>query len=194
MAFPLRLRLHYKATRAAGVMREKKITTGVENEYHWMVSNEEIHNLDKIITEYHSGYFLFLATFDSGPLTPNPEEIALGWKVEGEIMISPPLSSSMVIPHEQYDEWYLSECDLKFPEDLERFVNYGGFRLHEESGESEKSNSTWERNRSDDMGPIQEKFWKQLKQVNPVTFVAIGDNDIVVSKNKELVRYVVSIA
>ncbi len=178
----------------AGVMRKKEMKTGVENEYHWLVSNEEIPSLDKIIIQYHSGYTFYLATFDSGPLTPSPEELALGWKVDGEIMVSPPLSNSVIIPHEQYDEWYLSEGILKFPEDLERFVNYGGFRLHEENETSKMANSTWERSRGDDMRPLQDKFWKQLKQIDPVTFVAVGDNDIVVSKNEELIKYVMSIA
>ncbi len=175
-------------------MRKKKIKTGAESEFYWMVSKEEIRNLDEIITEYHKGYFLYLATFDSGPLTPSPEEIASGWKVDGEIMISPPLSNIVAIPHEQYDEWYLSEGTLKFPVDLERFVNYCGFRLHEESETSEMSNSTWEKIEGDHMLPLQEKFWRQLKQLDPVTFVAVGDNDIVVSKNEELIKYVVSIA
>jgi len=173
---------------------QKHMKTGVKNRYHWLVSHEEIIDIDQIVIEYHSKYTLYLATFDSGPLLPNTEEIAQGWQVEGEIMVSPPLSSTVVIPYEQYDEWYLSKNKLKFPTNLERYVNYCGFSLCSDNVENETSNPTMEKQASNSMQPLQDEFWKQLLQISPHTFIAIGDNDILVSRDEALIKHVATIA
>ncbi len=167
---------------------------GRHGEFYWLVSNEEIRDIDKIIIEYRTGHTLYLATFDSGPLLPNQEELEQGWKVVGEIMVSPPLSDTVTIPYEQYDEWYISKDELTFPRDLERYVNYGGFRLYVENNDSRNIEPTWERNNGDHMRPHQEAFWKQLLLINPETFVAIGDNEIVVSKDEQLINHIAAIA
>jgi len=90
-------------------------------------------------------------------------------------MFSPPLSAEVTIPYEQYDEWYLSKEKLNFPVGFDRFVNYGGFNVAPDS-EFEPD--------------IQDKFWKQLVIINPETYIAIGDNDIVISKNETLIKYI----
>ena len=93
-----------------GVMHNKShIETGRYKNYFWLTCHTEIANIDKLIIEYHKGYTLYLTTFDSGPLIPTQEELDQGWEINNEIMISPPLSSKTFIPHEQYDEWYLSK-------------------------------------------------------------------------------------
>ena len=74
-----------------------------------------------------------------------------------------------------FSEWYLSNDKLLFPKNIERFVNYSGFNLSPEFKDNLE---------------IQTKFWKQLININPTTFVAIGDNDIVVSKNEKLIGYI----
>lgn len=173
---------------------KQHMKTGKHENYYWLTSHEEIRHIDKVIIEYCSGYTLYLATFDSGPLLPTQEELAQGWKVNGEIMVSPPLSDNVTIPHEQYDEWYLSEYGLIFPTNLERYVNYGGFRLHTVNDDSEITEPTWERGRGDHMKPHQDAFWTQLLLINPEIFVAIGDNDIVVSKYEKLIKHIASIA
>ena len=118
---------------------------------------------------------MYLATFDSGPLVPSEEELNQGWSTDGAIMFSPPLGNEVGIPYEQYDEWYLSKTKLSFPNGFDRFVNYSGFNLSPES----------------EFNPeILELFWKQLVNINPDTYVAIGDNDIVVSKNETLIEYI----
>ena len=155
---------------------------GEKNNYYWLVTNLEIVNLDKLIIEFHNKYILHLATFDSGSLTPNDEEMSQGWSSDGEIMFSPPLIDSVVIPYDQYDEWYLSKSSLNFPEKFDRFVNYNGFTLVEK----ETADSTWETR----MKSLQNKFWEQLLLINPETLVLSGDNSIIVSKNKKLIEYI----
>lgn len=102
--------------------------TGESHNYYWLVSSNEIFDIDKLIIEYHDGYILHLATFDSGPLSPNEEELKQGWSTDGEIMLSPPLSNKVIIPYDQYDEWYLSKSKLSFPENLDRIKGDGGIK------------------------------------------------------------------
>lgn len=148
---------------------------GELHNYYWLVSRSEISNIDKLIIKYHGGYILHLATFDSGPLKPSEQELNQGWSTNGEIMFSPPLSDKVTIPYEQYDEWYLSKVKLSFPNGFDRFVNYGGLNLSPTS----------------DFNPaILDQFWTHLVDINPETYVAIGDNDIVVSKNESLINYI----
>ncbi len=168
--------------------------TGRYGEFYWLVSNEKIRDIDKIIIEYRTGYTLYLATFDSGLLLPTQEELDQGWKVDSEIMISPPLSGIVTIPYEQYDEWYISRGALTFPQELERYVNCGGFRLFAVNDDTKISESMWERNICDHMRPHQDAFRKQLLLINPETFVAIGDNEIVVSKDEGLINHIAAIA
>ena len=149
--------------------------TGKEQNYHWILSGDEISDLDKIIIEFHKNYILHLTTFDSGPLYPDNEEIRAGWTSDGEIMISPSISKNLIIPLGVFSEWYLSENKLIFPENFERFVNYSGFNLSPEFEHTLK---------------IRTKFWEQLIRINPETFVSIGDNEIVVSKNEKLIKYI----
>ncbi len=174
--------------------KKYNMKTGRHGEFYWLVSNEEIRDIDKIVIEYRTVYTLYLATFDSGPLLPTQEELKQGWKVKGEIMVSPPLSDTVTIPYEQYDEWYISKGELTFPRDLERYVNYGGFRLYVMNDDSRIIEPTWERSNGDHMRLHQDAFWKQLLFINPETFVAIGDNEIVVSKDERLINHIAAIA
>jgi len=151
------------------------IKTGISHNYYWLVSRNELPDIDKLTINHHKNYILHLATFDSGPLAPSDEEINQGWSADGEIMFSPPLTNKVVIPYEQYDEWYLSNTKLSFPNGFDRFVNYSGFNLSAESGFNPE---------------LQAQFWEQLVKINPETYVAIGDNDIVVSKNEALIKYI----
>ena len=78
---------------------------------------------------------LVVACFDSGPLHPNAEESAPGWRLENQLAYSPRLESLSLLPYENFDEWYvftsptrLCSCDV--------FINFGGFTLRkpEEQG------------------------------------------------------------
>jgi hypothetical protein len=34
---------------------------------------------------------------------------------------------------------------------------------------------------------VQERFWKQMARVRPLSYVAMGDNDVIVTRNQEFV-------
>lgn len=161
---------------------------GKTENYNWVVSINGFTNLLESLLKTHANQLLHITAFDSGPISPMEEEIQLDWYVKGEVMISPPLNKTISVPYEQYDEWYISHSELNFPNELEIFVNYGGFNLASPDELTKDDDPTWERGRCDFLYPLQEKFWYQLKQVNPETYVAIGDHDIIVSKNENFIN------
>lgn len=145
---------------------------GNSNDYFWIESRDTISELDKLIIKFHTYSVLHIATFDSGVFNPNKDELAAGWLELGEVSTSPCLTEDLQIPYDQFDEWYISRSKLVFPVNLERFVNYGGFSLDENSAIGSET---------------QNRFWNQLSNISPETYVALGDNDIVVSKNEHLI-------
>jgi hypothetical protein len=48
---------------------------------------------------------------------------------------------------------------------------------------------TWERGGLDYLVPIQERFWAQTERVDPVSYIAMGDLDVVVSKRREFIEH-----
>lgn len=162
------------------------IKQGKNLDFHWLVSSTPIWNLEKIVTSFHIDQVLGITSFDSGPLKPSSEEAQLGWTCANDIMYSPKLESSLAIPYEQYDEWYIDD-GLKLPSGLEIFVNFGGFTLVTPEESYKDFDPTWEKGSLDFLIPIQERFWAQIEAISPTTYLGIGDNDVIVSKNKEFI-------
>jgi hypothetical protein len=166
------------------------IYTGTHVEYEWIVSSAEIRAIPKIVVEQHQRLRLCITAFDGGVIRPGAEEIAIGWTMRNEVMVSPPLTQSVKIPHDLYDEWYVVS-DPSFADDaFEVFVNYGAFTLVAPEVLCNTSDPTWEKHGFDFLLPIQERFWAQLQRINPTTYVAVGDNDVIVSRNSEFIRCV----
>ena len=165
---------------------------GKTNNYYWKVSESSygFSNLLEAVLKFHAGKCLHITSFDSGPITPNEEEDKLGWHLQNEVMVSPPLHKGMLGPYEQYDEWYISDSELIFTDEFEIFVNYGGFNLVSPKDITKDDDPTWERGRMDFLYPLQERFWAQLNELDPESYIAIGDNDIVVSKNEQFINHV----
>ncbi|MCV6639098.1 hypothetical protein [Candidatus Albibeggiatoa sp. nov. NOAA] len=143
---------------------------GKYQDYYWLVSSNTLWNIAEITTRFHCGLTLGVTCFDSGALIPTEAEIKQGWHVKNAIMLSPPLTHDLVIPCDQYDEWYISGNLSISLENIEIFVNYGGFSL-----EPAKESTC--------LKTLQNRFWNQINIIKPETYVATGDNDIVVSRN-----------
>ena len=166
---------------------DDRVFNGMNEGYHWLVSRRQIDSLGQLVVEAHCGLRLCITSFDSGAIRPNPEEAALGWTMHGDVMVSPALRDGLEIPSDQYDEWYVLESPVVLPPDLERFVSYGGFNLVDPQVLIESFDPTWDRHGLDYLAPIQERFWAQLTRISPATYVAMGDQDVLVSRNKDLV-------
>jgi hypothetical protein len=123
--------------------------------------------------------YLSVTAFDSGPLRLSEEEILAGWKKDGEVAVSPPLRDSLVLPQGEYDEWYIHSAPFAVA-DVEVFVNYGGFTLEPQADDWLKA--------------AQASFWTQLHRLRPMSYIAMGDNDVVVSRNRDFVEAVRGLA
>ena len=162
--------------------------TGRNNNYIWAVSDDPILYLHDTIVEYHEGKILYITSFDSGPLRLTEEEQDRGWIQYGDIAINPLIKKGIQIPHDDYDEWYISDVELKFPDEFEAFVNYGAFRLQDPAELTKDDDPSWERGRFDFLYPLQEKFWALIESVQPQSYIAIGGREILVSTNEEFIE------
>jgi hypothetical protein len=162
--------------------------TGICGDYSWLVSGREFASLPDLVRQHHLGSRLCISSFDSGPLTPSDDETRIGWTLSGKLMISPPLTESLEIPYDQYDEWWIFESEPHLGDDLEVFINYGMFTLVHPEVTYRSFDPTWEKRGLDYLVPIQERFWQQIERLNPVSYVGMGNNDVVVSRNHSFVE------
>jgi hypothetical protein len=155
---------------------------GERGEWKWLVSREPIIGLAELTASEHLNCRLWIATFDSGKITPSAEELAIGWKLIDGIMVSPPLTSETTIPSDCYDEWYVFDGDHSTFGVAERFVSFGSFTLADPRKMAATFDPTWEISGLDWLYPIQERFWSQVDRHFPLSYIASGDNDIVVTR------------
>jgi len=156
----------------------------------WFVSRSQIDTLCELVVREHRGYRLWITSFDSGPITPSAEELSDGWKTVDGAMVSPPLEVGLDIPNDQYDEWYIFDDDSPRNQDFERFINYGGFNLADPRATTATFDSTWERDGLDWLYPMQERFWRQMEKLSPVSYIGSGDNDVIVTRQESFANFV----
>lgn len=151
---------------------------GERGRFFWLVSDGRLPSLPELAIRYHVGLRLCITSFDSTSISPTPEESAAGWTSVGPAMVSAPLTDRMEIPYDRYDEWYFVDQPPPAAWTSEVFVNYLAFTL---APSAQNCEYDW-------LAPMQERFWEQLDRINPVSYVAMGDNDIVVSKRREFIE------
>jgi len=169
---------------------------GSSDQYEWMVSDRSIWSLPDLVLRFHQGMRLCIATFDGGRIHPTDEEAALGWQSQGEVMVSPPMHNGLVLPYENFDEWYIFAQPAPEIGQLERFVNFGQFTLVPPEQIYENYDPTWEKPQElfEALDGVQKRFWSQLVSLNPQTFVAMGANDVVVSQDRAFIQAVADAA
>jgi hypothetical protein len=137
--------------------------TGTQGDYNWLASHRQESHLAKVLRacpQLVLGKFVAILSFDSGPLTPTPEEIKAGWSSDGRIMYSPRITDASTIPFEHYDEWLIFPNETHVLPELEVFINWGAFSLADEpNGHPE----------------LRERLWSQLARIGPESYVAEGD-------------------
>jgi hypothetical protein len=173
---------------AAGEEEAEMIQSGQCGRFHWLVARTSLLSLVAATIRSHPGTRLCITAFDGGPIRPDPEEQAEGWVAGESVMVSPPLAEGLDIPLDQYDEWYLLDEPPPHEWQPEVFVNYGGFTLVAIEEIYRTFDPTWERRGLEYLVPIQERFWAQMEQVDPISYIAMGDQDVVVSKRREFIE------
>jgi hypothetical protein len=164
------------------------VQSGQHGRFHWLVAPSSLPSLVAATVRFHPGSRLCITAFDSGPIRPSPEEEASGWVTRASVMVSPPLDEGLDIPLDQYDEWYLLDEPPPHEWQPEVFVNFGGFTLVAIEEIYKTYDPTWDRHGLDYLVPIQERFWAQMEQVDPISYIAMGDQDVVVSKRREFIE------
>jgi hypothetical protein len=82
------------------------------------------------------------------------------------------------------DEWTIFD-DRSSPDwSPEVFVNIGTFTVVPVEEMRRRRDPTWERDALGWLIPPQERFWNSWRDVRPVSYVAMGDNDIVVTRSQ----------
>ncbi|HLK68835.1 MAG TPA: hypothetical protein VKU19_35635 [Bryobacteraceae bacterium] len=133
--------------------------------------------------------YLVVACFDSAPLHPNAEEKQAGWSFESELAYSPRLESLRLLPHENFDEWYVFTSPARLCS-CEVFTNFGGFTLRNPEESLAALHPTWDRVGAkvlaDEQMRQQERFWNQLELLGAESYIADGDNFIFATANAGL--------
>ena len=141
----------------------------------------------QICPEVVLGKYVAITSIDSSPLVPSEKEMVAGWQSRERIAYSPKITSVEDVPRDGWDEWYvfdrpadlgashLAENIFETPREPGRinvFVNYC-FALHLQ-----------------DMKELADMFWRQLKWIQPETYVVDNDYLTLVSRNKHLLAVV----
>jgi hypothetical protein len=164
------------------------VRLGQHGHFHWLVAPSFPESFVESTVRFHPGSRLCITSFDSGPIRPGPKEQARGWTARGSVMVSPTLAEGLDIPFDDYDEWYLLDDPPTPAWTPEVFVNYGGFTLVPIEEIYRTYDPTWDKHGLDYLVPIQERFWAQMEQINPVSYIAMGDQDVVVSQRRDFIE------
>ncbi|APW63947.1 hypothetical protein [Paludisphaera borealis] len=165
------------------------VQSGRWGSYYWLVSSRELPTLEAATLRFHPGDRLCITSIDSGTCRLYPEEIAAGWTAGRNVAVSPPVDDGIDIPRDQYDEWYLLDRPPAHEWQPEVFVNYGGYTLVAVEESYRTFDPTLDRHGLDYLFPIQERFWAQIERIDPISYVAMGDKDVVVSKRLEFIKH-----
>lgn len=100
-----------------------------------------------------------VTALDSGPLVLTDREVELGWTMQGRVAISPVVQKVKGLPDaDGYDEWYVFDS-VPRPGDIKVCTNFP-FSLTEERAIAQQSEH------------LLEGFWRQLKGLNPESYLA----------------------
>jgi len=163
---------------------------GQQGEYSWIQWSHL--SLEDILVPCPAlvlGQFVCITSCDSGPLNPTPKEKASGWEQIDDIAYSSRIESIARLPRDHYDEWYVFPERARMPQ-IEVFINYGGFSLADPRGDLDDLDPTWDRKAAEaaieNVLTQQERFWKQMAQLGPTSYIAEGDNTICATRNPEI--------
>lgn len=163
----------------------KELYCGSQKGYDWVVSKKTLDDLLRLCPETVIGKYVAVTSLDSGPLQLSDDEKAAGWSVHGGIAYSPKIQSIEMLPHDQFDEWYVFASPVNIgelvPADNNIFescvregrvhvlVNYGGYALHLPK-----------------YVDLAQFFWEQIEWIKPESYIADGNWLNFVTSRKDL--------
>jgi hypothetical protein len=172
---------------------DDSIPTGSHDQWQWIVAREMIRDLPLLTSLCHNGDRLCITAFDSGPISPSPDETSIGWSLIGDVMISPPLNDTIDIPCAEHDEWYVFPSVPTNIEFGKRYVNYLGFTLADpQQLAAIEDPMSW--TSLDWLIALQLEFWRDIERLKPISYISSGDYDIIVTRNSNFAERVLSAA
>jgi hypothetical protein len=143
--------------------------TGEWCNFRWFQANDlSLGALVEAVPELVRDRFVAVTSLDSGPLRLSPDDITAGWQQSGSLAVSPRSASPASLPLGGWDEWFVFE-EMPAKRSPEVFVNYGGFSLR-----SDPENE-WQQ-------AALERFWGQLAEWWPESYLAEGDKLICITR------------
>src|SRR5581483_5146572 len=160
------------------------VLSGTHSHYSWIEWSSPsaylydfIHAFPEIVLRK----YVAITACDSGPLVPTDQERQDGWFAEGEIAYSGPIGDVDAIPNDQFDEWYIFPIWTKIPK-IEVFINYAVFSLSDPKELFARLDAQMIAARHQE----QERFWQQLIELEPESYLAEGERLIFVTLNHVL--------
>jgi hypothetical protein len=161
------------------------LETGERGDYRWFVGEFEGSLVD-VVVACHLGHRVAVSSFDGAVFHPTVDEVAEGWTTRGDLALSPVLRAGMDLPRDGDDEWYVFDEQSSPEWSLEVFVNLGAFTVVPVDEIERRRDPTWEAHAFDWLIPVQERFWEQISRIRPISYVAMGEKDLIVTRNHEL--------
>jgi len=164
--------------------------TGRNSDFFWIEfpgNSFSLHDFLNHCSDILKNKYLAIICFDSGTLGLVNEEKDSGWYEKGRIAYSPKLTDSSIaaLPTEQHDQWCLFNTPTEFPA-MTDFVNYGNFTLASRRQELVNADPTWDKvgleRQIEFHEQLVEQFWNEILTINPMLYIADGDNFIFVTK------------
>ena len=162
------------------------LETGEHEDYRWFVGRVFDGSLADVVVACHLGRRVGISSFDSGLFLPTAREAEEGWTVQGKFCAHPILQAGMDVPHDGYDEWYIFDEQSSPEWSPEVFVNIGAFTVVPVEEIERRRDPTWEAHAFDWLIPLQVRFWKQMARIRPLTYVAMGEKDLIVTRSLAL--------
>jgi hypothetical protein len=173
-------------------MNKTDYISGRHGNYYWIEFSANTFDLYTLLKNHANvliGKYLAVVCFDSGPLRLTNEEKIMGWQEKNEIAYSPKLTQNHIgeLFYEQHDQWCLFDSPTEF-KSMTSYVNYGNFSLVSKESELTNADPTWDKVAIKKNIEFHEQlvaaFWEEMLIIDPLNFIADGDNFIFVSKNK----------
>ena len=170
-----------------------KYKQGYKEGYDWFEFPENSITIGFLIdnlTELFIGKFLAIKCFDSSTFKPTDEEKQAGWIERKGIAYSPRLTKKELERPicDNYDEWYIFKTKTEIDE-VKAFVNFDLFTLSDRRNELETLNLTFDKKgleyQIEVIEEMQTEFWKAIKQMEPLTYIADGNSCIIVTEDQE---------
>jgi len=173
------------------------VTQGQHGKYYWVQRSIDARAVDRplirltkdcpqVLLDKH----VVVTSLDSGPLYLNDQQVNAGWNRVGRLAISPRISNAGEVPFQWFDEWYIFGDPVPALSNIEVFVNFGTFSLGEPNPTIDTMYVGSDPNKRAAMVaavvPWREKFWAQLEQVNPESYVANGNCFMYVTRDAKL--------